>query len=164
MSSLWEGIPHSQAAYMLSPVTGAVEMWARMLDAAWRWFRNRFIRRFDRVYIKTLSPDYHDKDDIYLHACFQILVDWVEREKGLDWWNPDGKGAVHEAHLEFKALYDWWTIERPKRYIEPPGTVLLTGDGKIEESNNTVYVENVWDNEDQEKLERLTKLRNSLWT
>lgn len=132
--------------------------------SAWLWFKHRLWRRFDRVYIRTLTPDYHDKDDIYLHACFQILVDWVEREKGLDWWNPDGLGARHEAHEQLKALYDWWTSIRPKRYSEPPGAVLLTGGGRIEESNNTVYIENVWDNEDQAMLELLTKHRGSLWT
>lgn len=126
---------------------------------AYRWVRNRIWRRFDRVYIKTLSPDYHDKDDIYLHACFQILVDFIEREKGPEWWGPsDGPQNT------LKELYLWWTSERPKRYIDPPEKVLLTGNGKIEESNNTVYIENVWDNEDQQKLEVLTKLRNHLWT
>jgi len=146
----------------------------RALTSAWYWIKHRVWRRFDRVYIRTLSPDYHDKDDIFLHACFQILVDWVEREKGLDWWGH-GEETAHgvtsqelnssdEAHREMKALYDWWTGERPKRYIEPPTTILLTGSGTIEESDNTTYLENIWEDEDQRNLERLVKFRNSLWT
>lgn len=156
---LRERIHYVQAAHLLNPVVGAVEVWSLMFMAAWRWFRNRFVRRFDRVYIKTLSPDYHDKDEILLHACFQLLVDWVEREHGPEWW-----GAIDGPLVELKALYDWWTQERPKRYIDPPESLLLTGGGQIEESNNTTYLDDVWEVEDQRRLETLVKYRGHLWT
>jgi hypothetical protein len=135
----------------------------RALTSAWYWVKHRVWRRYDRVYIRTLAPDYHDKDEIFIHACFQLLVDWVEREKGLEWWDPDGH--AHEgAHKEMKVLYDWWTQERPKRYIDPPESFLLTGGGSIEESNNTTYLDDVWEVEDQRRLEALVKYRGYLWT
>lgn len=33
-----------------------------------------------RLKIKTLRGGWHDRDQIMLHACFQILVDFVEKE------------------------------------------------------------------------------------
>jgi hypothetical protein len=46
-----------------------------------------------------------DRDVVMYHACFQILVDFVEQEKGLEHCN-------YEAHKDsvdvLKGLYDWW--------------------------------------------------------
>jgi hypothetical protein len=133
------------------------------LDRAYWWVMHRTLKRFDRIYIRSLPPGYHDKDDMMLHGCFQLLVDWVEREKGLDWWDPEGISQQHH-HKELRALYEWWTVERPKRYIDPDPKGLITGDGTIAEIENTVYIENVWEKEDQEQLERLVKCRGNLWT
>jgi hypothetical protein len=45
--------------------------------------------------IKTLSNNWHDKDEVLLHAAFQILVDFVEQEqpeRTVDWnWNETHK-------------------------------------------------------------------------
>ena len=44
--------------------------------------RNRILPWHQYHIVKTgLSPDYHDKDSIMLHANFAILVDFVEHEK-----------------------------------------------------------------------------------
>lgn len=58
--------------------------------------------------ITTLPPAkeaWIDRDMIMLHACFQLLVDFVEKEDGLNHCN-------YEAHKkdidECKYLYDWW--------------------------------------------------------
>lgn len=46
-----------------------------------------------------------DRDIIMLHACFQILVDWVEKENGL----TDSNYEVYKETIgELKRLYDWW--------------------------------------------------------
>ena len=44
------------------------------------WIRCR-IFPYNVVKIKHLSQGWHDRDAIMFHACFQILVDYVEREQ-----------------------------------------------------------------------------------
>lgn len=78
-----------------------------------------------------------DKDMIMLHACFQLLVDWVEQEDGLNHCN-------YESHKEsvdiLTELYCWW------KSIEDY-------DSDFEGSE-----------ESQAKLELLIKHRQFLWT
>lgn len=80
-----------------------------------------------------------DRDEIMLHACFQILQDCVE------------KGHVdtychYEHHKEFvdevRFLYNWWL-----------------GRKNSDTSDNYDV-----DDEDDEMLLRLMKIRTSLWT
>ena len=60
--------------------------------------------------IQTLpqaKDNWIDKDLIMLHACFQLLVDWVEKEEGLlNWSHPD----YTEAISKLKSLHDWWKL------------------------------------------------------
>lgn len=55
--------------------------------------------------ITTLNPakdGWVDRDMLMLHACFQILVDFVEKEDGLNQWGNN------EVVSELKHLYNWW--------------------------------------------------------
>jgi len=77
-----------------------------------------------------------DRDNIMLHACFQILQDCVEKEK-VD------IHCDYESHKDFvdevRFLYIWWI--------------------------NRKNTENFNDSEeDNEMLSRLIKIRLSLWT
>ena len=76
-----------------------------------------------------------DRCDIMFHACFQLLQDCVEEEK-LD------THCNYEAHKDFvdeiRFLYNWW--------LKRKQTVF---------NNQT---------EDSEMLNRLMKIRLSLWT
>ena len=65
--------------------------------------------------IHTLEKGWCDKDYIMLHAVFQLLVDFVEKEKPAKMidWNWD---ATHrKAWKEIMSLYKWWKKERPAR-------------------------------------------------
>jgi len=77
-----------------------------------------------------------DRDHIVLHACFQILQDCVDKEKVDTHCN-------YEAHKEFvdevRFLYSWWMKRK--------------NDDKFDN-----------DDEDNEMLNRLMKIRLSLWT
>jgi hypothetical protein len=87
--------------------------------------------------LEPIAKTWHDRDVIILHACFQILKDFVEKEKG-------DKHCDYEYHKEFvdevRFLYNWW-LERST---------------KLEFDNQ--------DEEDNEMLLRLMKIRLSLWT
>jgi hypothetical protein len=77
-----------------------------------------------------------DRDQIILHACFQILQDCVEKEKVDTHCN-------YEEHKDFvdevRFLYNWWLNRKSNQEFDN-------------------------DNEDNEMLNRLIKIRLSLWT
>lgn len=60
----------------------AFYMWGprRKFRDAHIWVHNR-IWPHNIVKIEQLSPDWHDRDGVMFHAIFQILVDFVEKER-----------------------------------------------------------------------------------
>lgn len=82
-----------------------------------------------------------DRDEIMLHACFQILKDCIEKEHVDTHCN-------YEAHKDFvdevRFLNDWWS-KRSK------------GDYENASADDQ-------DKEDDEMLNRLMQIRTSLWT
>ncbi len=140
-----------------------------------------------RLVIRTLKAGWHDKDEVMLHATFQLLVDFMEQEqpdKHIDWSHDN---EHREAWKEIRALYRWWTTRRPSRHSPlddkkiaiPPlrfekiaGTTLsrlVTPD----KQKYAVYyralkqhtrLEQKWREEDQRNLHRLMDIREFLWT
>lgn len=87
--------------------------------------------------LEPVSKRWCDRDFIMLHACFQILKDFVEKEKGDEHCSYEHhKGFVDEVRF----LYNWW-LERVKF------------DWPYDRHD-----------EDNEMLLRLMKIRLSLWT
>lgn len=70
--------------------------------------RSKIKYRPNRLHIKTLNRGWVDRDHQLLHACMQIMMDFVEQEKRddiVDWnWDEDHRKAA--ATLE--RLYYWW--------------------------------------------------------
>src|SRR3989338_10752837 len=64
--------------------------------------------------IDTLKKGWHDKDEILLHAAFQLLVDFIEKEHPERiGWSAD---KMHrQVWREIKSLYKWWKKTRPAR-------------------------------------------------
>lgn len=88
--------------------------------------------------LPKVSPNiWIDRDEIMLHACFQILKDCVEKES-VD------TDCNYEANKEFvdevRFLYQWWESRKDK-----------------ERKYET-------DKQDTEMLIRLMKIRTQLWT
>jgi hypothetical protein len=137
--------------------------------------------------IHTLQLGWYDKDEVMLHAAFQLLVDFVEQEhpdKHIDW----NHGALYRrAWKEIRYLYRWWKVIRPnrrgplddKKIAKPPvrfekiaGTQfsrLVTPDKKkyaayYRASKKHARLEQQWHNEDQHNLHRLIEIREFLWT
>lgn len=79
-----------------------------------------------------------DRDYMMYHACFQLFVDFVEKEDGLNHANYE---YYKETVDELRGLYDWWK--------------------SLEGSYNSDFEAS---DEAQEKLELLIKHRRFLWT
>jgi hypothetical protein len=137
--------------------------------------------------IHTLEKGWYDKDEVLLHAAFQLLIDFIEQEKPdkiVD-WNVD---ELHrKAWKEIKSLYNWWKKERPvrkspldnNRLRHPPLKLEKIPDSdlcKMVEPDKKKYasyyralgkhwkLEQKWEEEDQCNLHRLIDIRKFLWT
>ena len=137
--------------------------------------------------IHTLEKGWYDKDEVLLHAAFQLLIDFIEQEKPdeiVD-WNVD---ELHrKAWKEIKSLYNWWKKERParksplddNRLKRPPlklEKILGSDLCKMVEPDKKKYasyyralgehwkLEQKWEEEDQCNLHRLIDIRKFLWT
>lgn len=94
-----------------------------------------------KLKINSLPKKKHwvDRDEIMLHACFQILQDFVEVEK---FENHIPYEHNEKFVDEVRALYKWWK-KRKNEY--PP-------------------FENKKDKKDTKMLKRLMKIRSNMWT
>ncbi len=136
--------------------------------------------------IHTLKKGWHDKDEILLHAAFQLLVDFMEQERPerIDW----NANKVHrDAWREIKSLYRWWKIERPARHSPLDDKKLLKPPLKFKRIPGSEFsqlvqpdrkkyaayyramkrdgrLEKQWYEEDQRNLHRLIEVRGFLWT
>ena len=137
--------------------------------------------------IHSLEKGWCDKDQMMLHAAFQLLVDYVEQEqpeKNVD-WTSDPQGA--RGWKEIEALYYWWTKTRPARrspldnkdlkrpefeWRDVPGTncrELMEWDKKEFSCYEAALklhsrLEKKWNEEDQINFHRLVDVRLFLWT
>ena len=132
-----------------------------------------------KLKIKTLDRGFVDGSRVLLHASFQILVDYMEKEDPagvVDWsWCPEHVRAWEEI----KSLYEWWKIKRPARedpldredLVWPPDFLDYLN-RRLEEKypkcaaamKEHSRLEEEWEKEDQKNLHRLIEIRGHLWT
>ena len=143
--------------------------------------------------ISSLEKGWANRDDLLLHASFQILIDFVERERPFEIvdWKQDQKHS--EAAKEIRYLYRWWAKLRPNRH-DPMDDLKENERPSSEEQLKPVYdndgktiihyeltnqsekypkyyamlekswrLEKKWQDEDQANLIRLIKIRRFLW-
>jgi hypothetical protein len=96
----------------------------------------------NRLEIESLTEDWCDKDVVILHACFQILKDFVEKENWLEHIDWDHTNESKNAKAEIQSLYDWWL----KR---------IEAENDLDEKQYS---------EDNIILKRLIDVRKHLWT
>lgn len=122
---------------------------------------DRFIEPVNKSSLSSYS--WMDSDTKILYSMFQILVDYIEKEKpgeSID-WNSDKEHR--KAWLEIQKLYEWWIIDRPKR--EENCNKLLESNHQMDTGFKEYNLaEQKGDNEDTEMLMRLVVIRNYLWT
>lgn len=146
----------------------------KLKTALW-WLRHRTTHRFHVINISGMdgyTKGWIDRDHAMYLACFKILTDFVEKEdpnvgrvtmetytKG---WTPSPEDiAMLEIQItgdaEIRALYDWWTKERPADNARRD---------KLAKTNFNAYCDEAarLEKKDEEMLERLMKIRRRLWT
>jgi len=121
--------------------------WSMPLRRAKEWVQYRTTRRF-HVVSTGMEPGYADLTEKLLHVNFNMLKDFIEKEKGRMWQYHEGSSKddkqpgvrylVWEMGLELDdgwygskeqaknareqyELYDWWTNIRPTR-VDPMDT------------------------------------------
>lgn len=119
----------------------------------------------NRLTISTLKAgEWRDKDEILLHAAFQILVDYVEKEKAgevIDWnWDEHFKKIWDEIF----SLYKWWKELRPVRIDPLVEANMDDKEGFMRACDLSVKLEKKWEEEDNKNLHRLIDIRSYLWT
>lgn len=100
--------------------------------------------------IDTLNQEWYDKDGVLLHACFQVLVNFIHEETNFidknadNWvdWESDEK--LQFAKQEMLFLYDWWQKYNSEAVRSLPN----------------------WENDklENEMLKRLIDVRWAMWT
>jgi hypothetical protein len=136
--------------------------------------------------IHTLDKGWWPKADIMLHAVFQIIVDFVEKDKPV-WMMPDPIPENKLAWKEIRSLYRWWTKTRPARKsplfdesLKWPPTLHVVKPGgdrrPITEKDRKKYaafdsaletqwgLEQKWEQEDRRNLVRAIRIREHLIT
>lgn len=137
--------------------------------------------------IHNLEKGWCDKDHVMLHAAFQLLVDFVEKERPDEtvYWNSEPEHK--HTWKEIRSLYKWWTkrwpirnsflhdkkLKRPPlRFKRVPGadlSQLVDYDKKKYPEYEKAFkehwrLERKWEEEDQRNFHRLVDIRGFLWT
>ena len=90
-----------------------------------------------------------DKDNVMLHACFQLLSDCIEKEKLFDGHTSWDHDNLHiKTKEEILELYDWWKTRKEE---------------ELKERLDPIWTEQQH-SKDTEMLIRLVKVRGFLWT
>ncbi len=130
------------------------------------------------------TSEWCDKDRVLLYACFQILVDFIEKEKPqriVDYKHDREQKAQWK---ELQTLYHYWKIDRPRLEKESEKALMKSGikmvDGKPAKpgapsqevkfifkdrraSNRHNYLYDKIHRLDDEMLRRLIAIRHHLW-
>jgi len=144
--------------------------------------------------VKTLSPTWHDRDNVLLHASFQIFVDFMEKERPFETIEYDYTDEINRAmnekekqelqviherkqkvKKELEYLYDWWKNKRNQSFDaidkaysnwKPLPAVPTKEEEELgaEESDKITKMEDNAYEADTEHLIRLMKMRQELWT
>lgn len=135
--------------FMSRTLTGfRARTWRACVHEPWYWLKCRVWHRYNVVVCRSLPPTWVDRDTVLMHAAFQCLVDFIEKEKPWEFTASDERMQAGYADFEpkrinewksIRELYFWWMKRR-----------------------------NEWGDElrsqDQKMLHRLVDVRELLWT
>lgn len=127
-----------------------------------------------------LKPGYYDPDILIIESCFGMLIDLVDHHKKENIVNWEGMEHTDNAWKEMNELYDWWKNIRPtreddldrdhpypdlefreildERYENDPAMIEWCNVSDIRRT-----IEEKWEQEDEDMLIRLMKIRRFLY-
>ncbi len=140
----------------------------------------------NRLVLKDLpaKSGWCDKDQALLYACFQLLVDFLEKEKPETIIDFKHDQEHRREWAELQALYRYWKVDRPKQEKKikellmgwakyhrkhPKGklTTFVVTKGKETQANKALKAlhdaEDRFYGQEETMLLRLIKIRRRLW-
>jgi len=145
------------------------------------------LKPWNRLHVTTQPIYRRDLDELYLHACFQILVNFVEETAAMSDDTSDlprvEKGLAVLKQSDDKdqealaGLYEWWILRNTHEvsYLDnhgPRNEMIVTDQGVMhlnftpEQEVSAILRSVIREKkfaEDERQLRRLTKLRSKLW-
>ncbi len=99
--------------------------WRRFVRDPWYWLKCRLWHRYNVVVCRSLPPTWCDRDQLMMHACFECLEYYAEKDSSWDWkatreeivkTYTEGCGSDNfeaannraDEVEELRALYHWW--------------------------------------------------------
>lgn len=154
----------------------------RTVNGSCYYLKCLLFKRYNVLKVKTLSPTWIDRDNLLVHAMFQILTDFFEKEKPLGHFDIDhspNKSEWMELHTIYKwwhdigknfdSVYDYDTIEHSQfewKSIENGNFELITNYSQDEKDywNQVHKREEDFEKQLTHNLKRLVELKGMLWT
>lgn len=139
--------------------------WRRWVHDPWYWVKCRVWHRYNVVVCRRLPPTWCDRDQLMLHACFQLLEDFVEQE---DPWE------LREPREKVLEVYSWTAADGTVHTVDAEGRVAARDELLRLLAWWRGYDPSGWDESDpldekkraieNENLKKLIDLRGGMWT
>ena len=130
------------------------------------------------------NSEWCDKDRVLLYACFQILVDFIEKEKPQTIVDYKHDLEHRRQWKELQAIYRYWKKDRPRleresdkalmkaglEMVDKPGSIIGRASQEIQITVKDKKAHRLHDRLydklhrlDDEMLQRLINIRHHLW-
>jgi hypothetical protein len=145
----------------LSPIRLAYRFFVWLDNLKWEVLWRVHPRHQYHIVRTGLRPGYYDQDERILHACMELLVEYV---RSCD------EGGYHTVHDEERRLFDWWLVERPANHTRLNEWVMcLFGDRDRQDTSMGTFkqysaFEDKLRADDDAALHTLINIRGRLWT
>ncbi len=150
--------------------------------------KERFLpSHMKHVVFTKLEPGWHDVDKRMLHGCFELLNEFIEKDSGFKYIDWNSSEETEQVYKEMMSLYEWWNVTRkfrdrydPTNWVKEPtmgferidtksSKVIWEGlsDSEMKEWDRAIKksmeLHAKWNQEDEDNLVRLIKIRPYLW-
>lgn len=129
----------------------------RKIFDTWYYTKCALWHKYNRVHVKSLSPTWHDRDTLLEHAMFQILSDFITKERCDEQVNWDGTPEHRKARDKMTELLNWWNNTYLK--FDP-----YENKNPREDYKSIAELEKEMSEELTKRLKEIIDIRDYLWT